>query len=914
MAQDAEALLLYLDANLRRFERSMNKAAGIADQKFNAIERRQREADKKLAAFGSQLGDGLGRASLVAGAALGAIGLYAVELAKDAEETKNAFNVAFGDSAKAAEAFANTLSGKVGRDVIELQGNMAQLRLVLDGLGVSGEQSLQVVQALTARAVDIGSLFNVADADAYRAIISGISGETEPLKRFGVVLNEAALKTELLRLGFKGTVQEASEATKAIARTNIILERTGKAAGDAERTIDSLANQQKVARAEFNEAARNLGTALIPAMTKATEAAADLASTIGAMPTSLQMAGLGMLALVAAGGPIMSLITGFLRVRTAALEAAAAAAIGGAGGAAKVGAAGLATRFGVAGIGAAVVGGLALNERSGSKRVATTLRAPMLASDEDLKFTQGQIQQRRDAVAERYRNRPDAMPKATRQGLEKYTDQLSKLSAERGRREVNAEKPMFGTGTPITLNSELLKPIGGGKGGGGPKGKSAETLAKEAVAKAAKAAREAERRREEQEARERALDDQLAGLASQEIAAREAAVRTADERYEISRERAAFEAEQFDKDIERKLKDKEIDDAQAHTLRQAFVRVQVQEAANAQAELSRDIEERIAVEREEIFRLASDALGVEASMATTLQQRADVERRILALAQQEERERLEQQIARGEVYSPEAARYNLGTQQAGQRAAQGFQQGRDAEVQRLGGFDPVQAAQGAVAGVRSQLTQAEQYEAQLAEIEKMRQGDLANTATYEQAKAQIEAQYSAQRLEGASNFFGALAGLSQSSNKKLAAIGKAAALAQATINGYLAVSEAIASAPFPANLPAIAQATVASAIQIAGIAGVAGFEKGGFTGPGRKRIRGVVHGDEYVVNAQNTAKHRRELEHLERTGSLPGFERGGFVMPRAPRLPSARASDARAVGLNVAVNNYGAPAPRRGPA
>ncbi|MBU1817230.1 MAG: hypothetical protein KKB08_10810, partial [Gammaproteobacteria bacterium] len=45
----------------------------------------------------------------------------------------------------------------------------------------------------------------------------------------------------------------------------------------------------------------------------------------------------------------------------------------------------------------------------------------------------------------------------------------------------------------------------------------------------------------------------------------------------------------------------------------------------------------------------------------------------------------------------------------------------------------------------------------------------------------------------ASDFFGNMTALSQSQNKKLAVIGKAAAITQATIDGYLAVQKALAA-------------------------------------------------------------------------------------------------------------------------
>lgn len=95
--------------------------------------------------------------------------------------------------------------------------------------------------------------------------------------------------------------------------------------------------------------------------------------------------------------------------------------------------------------------------------------------------------------------------------------------------------------------------------------------------------------------------------------------------------------------------------------------------------------------------------------------------------------------------------------------------------------------------------------------------------------AQADQEYTAKRLSYWSGMFGQLATLSSHGNKKIARIGKAAALAQAIIDGVSAVQKAWASAPYPYNLPAVAVTTISSAANVAAIANqdIAGFRTGG---------------------------------------------------------------------------------------
>jgi hypothetical protein len=87
-----------------------------------------------------------------------------------------------------------------------------------------------------------------------------------------------------------------------------------------------------------------------------------------------------------------------------------------------------------------------------------------------------------------------------------------------------------------------------------------------------------------------------------------------------------------------------------------------------------------------------------------------------------------------------------------------------------------------------------------------------------QAKlAQVNNQILAQRLGQANQFFGDLSSLTQSKNRQLFEIGKAAALAQAVVQGALAVQNALAVQPYPVGVALASAAAIKAAVQIATI-------------------------------------------------------------------------------------------------
>lgn len=197
-----------------------------------------------------------------------------------------------------------------------------------------------------------------------------------------------------------------------------------------------------------------------------------------------------------------------------------------------------------------------------------------------------------------------------------------------------------------------------------------------------------------------------------------------------------------------------------------------------------------------------------------------------------------------------------------------------------------------VKGRGSEVEQAKSALEQIAELERQ---NILNHEEAARARSLIDQRYAALRVQRQASIFGTLAQLQDSGNRKLAALGKAAAMTQATIDGVLAVQKALASYPPPLNF---AMAAAVGVVTAANVAKIAGFEEGGYTGHyGRKEVAGVVHGQEFVVNADATAKHRGLLEAINDGRSVAGYARGGYVAPAMPSAPPA-ANDNRQVVIH----------------
>lgn len=373
LKQDADAAKREIQQATKEIEKAYGDAGQGAARKFG-VAQRQMEADARrvadnLGARYRELGTDIGRsmmgASRVAQVAFAGIVAYSIKAASEAEDIGDAFAFTFSGMSKQADATAQKIATDFQRTTTQVKGNLTTLYQVVTGFGIDSATAFAMSSQITTRALDLASQKGISDARAFQAVLGGITGETEPLKNLGVVITEAAVKAELLRMGFKGNAEGATEAQKATARLNLILAKTASAQGDVARTSESAANKAKAMQTEFQNSAVALGEQLLPAFVKVAGAATDTLKAFNDLPGGVQVAGLAILGFIAAGGPIAGLLANLGKVIKLARDtrlalmavSGAQAAAGGSGAAVAAGAA--AGGIGLAGS-AAVGAGLGL--------------------------------------------------------------------------------------------------------------------------------------------------------------------------------------------------------------------------------------------------------------------------------------------------------------------------------------------------------------------------------------------------------------------------------------------------------------------------------------------------------------------------------------------------------------------------
>lgn len=236
------------------------------------------KAQKALAGLGgpaSKLGNIL-KASVVPGliAAAGSVLLFtkglmpAIQAASDLEENTTKISVIFGEASRAVTDFAKTAAREIGQSQNQVLAAAGTFGTFGKAAGLAGDQLATFTNDFITLSADLASFNNTTPDEAINAIGAALRGEAEPLRRFGVLLNDATLKAAAFELGIFDGSGALTAQQKILAAQKVIYEQTGDAQGDFGRTSDGLANQQRILSAQFENVKTKIGELLIPVFKK----------------------------------------------------------------------------------------------------------------------------------------------------------------------------------------------------------------------------------------------------------------------------------------------------------------------------------------------------------------------------------------------------------------------------------------------------------------------------------------------------------------------------------------------------------------------------------------------------------------------------------------------------------------------
>ena len=177
----------------------------------------------------------------------------ATSAASDLIEVQNIVNVTFEDMAWKAERFANVAIKQFGMSRLAAKQTAGSFMAMGRAMDLDQETASNMAIQLAALSGDFASFYNISQEYARVALSAVYTGETETLKRYGVVLTEANLQQFAMTKGIESSIKKMSARDKLILRYMYIMENLDFIQGDFVRTQDSWANQTRQIKQNWQE-------------------------------------------------------------------------------------------------------------------------------------------------------------------------------------------------------------------------------------------------------------------------------------------------------------------------------------------------------------------------------------------------------------------------------------------------------------------------------------------------------------------------------------------------------------------------------------------------------------------------------------------------------------------------------------
>jgi hypothetical protein len=266
------------------------------------------DAQKSLVAFSKKAADMGKTLSTYVTAPLLAAGAASIKMASDFNESLNKVDVSFKSASSSVTDFAKTslkTYGIASGTALDMASNFGDMATSM-GLGVG--EAAKLSTSLVGLAGDMASFKNIRIDVAQTALNGIFTGETESLKRLGIVMTEANVKAYAFSQGITKQYDSMSQAEKVMLRYQYVMSVTKNAQGDFARTNENAANQMRMFGEGMKQLSAEIGQVMLPAVTSITRAANDMISGFSDADDSTKTLIVTLGGIAAATGPLLFLV------------------------------------------------------------------------------------------------------------------------------------------------------------------------------------------------------------------------------------------------------------------------------------------------------------------------------------------------------------------------------------------------------------------------------------------------------------------------------------------------------------------------------------------------------------------------------------------------------------------------------
>ena len=224
-------------------------------------------SSKKVKTSGKGIASAIGRVYATYWMLFRAMGMFrkAMDISSDLTEVQNVVDKTFGDMVEKIEDFSKISLSQYGMSALTAKDIASRYQAMGVAMGFSQKKMSDMSIELTKLAADMASFYNVEQKDVAKSLEAVFTGQTMPLRKYGIDLTQATLKEWALNNGLNANIKSMSAAEKTWLRYQYVMDRSKQVMGDFSDTSHSWHNQLVLLAGGFQSLGSIVGGSLINA-------------------------------------------------------------------------------------------------------------------------------------------------------------------------------------------------------------------------------------------------------------------------------------------------------------------------------------------------------------------------------------------------------------------------------------------------------------------------------------------------------------------------------------------------------------------------------------------------------------------------------------------------------------------------
>lgn len=309
--KDLEIKLNKASAELNKMQNELtktNKELGVQSSGWTKFSKSLDSIGSKMKSIGKDISSVGQKLSTTLTLPIVGAGVASFKLASDMNESLNKVEVAFGKNSDEVKKWSDTTLKSFGiakgtaLDMSSGFGDMAT------SMGLPTSSAAKMSEKLVGLAGDLASFKNIGISEANTALTSIFTGETESLKKLGIVITQNNLQEYAASKGIKKKIQDMTQAEQTQLRYNYVMSKTVNAQGDFIRTGGGTANQMRIFSESLKELGATMGQEILPVITPIIKKVNEWIQAFGKLDDGTKKTIITVAGIVAAVGPVLLII------------------------------------------------------------------------------------------------------------------------------------------------------------------------------------------------------------------------------------------------------------------------------------------------------------------------------------------------------------------------------------------------------------------------------------------------------------------------------------------------------------------------------------------------------------------------------------------------------------------------------